>query len=138
MTTKLVYPELSYKLIGILFEVHTELGNRYQEKYYQRAIEVKLKRNKIFYKKEISVDLIIDEERIGKYFLDFLIDDKIILELKAKPRFTKNDYNQVKAYLEAFKLELGLLVNFFGDSLEYKRVLNLPIRMYSDQIRYNS
>lgn len=60
MNSKLVYPELSYKLVGILFEIHTELGNRYQEKYYQRAVEVKLKNNKISFKKEINVDLKID------------------------------------------------------------------------------
>ena len=125
MDNKLLYPELSYKLVGILFEVHTELGNRYQEKYYQRAMQVKLKKNNIPFKKEISVNLTVDGERIGKYFLDFLIDNKIVLELKAKPNFTKNDFKQVKAYLHAFKLELGLLVNFYGDSLEYKRILNL-------------
>lgn len=125
MNSKLVYPELSYKLVGILFEIHTELGNRYQEKYYQRAVEVKLKNNKISYKKEINVDLKIDGENIGKYFLDFLVDNKVILELKTKPLFTTNDFRQVKAYLKAFNIKLGLLVNFYGKSLEYKRILNL-------------
>src|ERR1700722_13113262 len=67
----LIFPELSYRIIGILFEVHTSLGNRYQEKYYQRAVAIKLKKNNISFKKEIPIDLIIDKEKIGKYFLDF-------------------------------------------------------------------
>src|SRR6185437_1399066 len=102
---KLIYPELSYKIVGILFEVHSTLGNRYQEKYYQRAVAVKLTNNNISFKKEISVDLIIDSEKIGKYFLDFLIEEKVILELKAKPSFTMNDYRQIQAYLKATDLK---------------------------------
>ncbi|MDO8583390.1 MAG: GxxExxY protein [bacterium] len=121
---KVIYPELSYKIVGILFEVHTQLGNRYQEKYYQRAVEVKLKNKKTDYKREIAVDLTIDGEKIGKYFLDFLIDSKVILELKAKPRFTINDYRQIRAYLKSKDLKLGILANFYGESLEYKRILN--------------
>lgn len=121
---KVVYLELSYKIVGILFEVHTALGNRYQEKYYQRAVEVKLNNKKIPYGKEIAVDLTIDKVKIGKYFLDFLIDGKIVLELKAKPIFTKIDYKQVRAYLTACNLKLGILANFYGESLEYKRILN--------------
>jgi len=121
---KIIYPELSYKIVGILFEVHTALGNRYQEKYYQRAVEVKLKKEKIPYVREIAVDLMIDGEKIGKYFLDFLIDGKIIVELKVKSALVKNDFKQISAYLKASGLKLGLLVNFYGNSLEYKRILN--------------
>lgn len=122
--SKIIYPELSYQIVGILFEVHKALGNRYQEKYYQRALEVKFKNNKIAYKKELAVDLTIDGERIGKYFLDFLIDEKIVLELKAKPGFTKNDYKQVQSYLSSKNLKLGILANFYPQSLEFQRILN--------------
>lgn len=121
---KVIFPELSYKIVGILFEVHTQLGNRYQEKYYQRAVEVKLKNKRIDYKREIAVDLTIDGERIGKYFLDFLIDDKIIVELKVKSALVKNDFRQISAYLKSSNLKLGILANFYGNRLEYKRVLN--------------
>lgn len=122
--TKIVYPELSYEIVGLLYDVHNQLGNRYQEKYYQRAVEVKLKGKKISYKREIEVDLIIDNEKIGKYFLDFLIDNKVILELKVKPVLTKNDYRQIRAYLQSCNLKLGILVNFYGESLKYNRILN--------------
>lgn len=124
MDVHLIYPELSYKIIGILFSVYNELGNRYQEKYYQRAIEIKFRKEKIPYNREIKVDLLFDGETIGHYYLDLLVDKKIVLELKAKPSFTKNDYKQVKAYLQATNLRLGILVNFYGESLIYKRILN--------------
>jgi GxxExxY protein len=127
--SKLIYPDLSYKIVGILFEVHGELGNRYQEKYYQRAVEVALKRQKLKYNKELSVTLKFDGENIGRYFLDFLIDEKIILELKVKPTLTKTDYKQTQAYLHSSKLKLGILANFYGDSLEYKRILNSKINI---------
>lgn len=125
--TKVVYPELSYEIVGLLYDVHNQLGNRYQEKYYQRALEVKLKGKKIVYKREVEVDLTIDNEKIGKYFLDFLIDNKVVLELKVKPVLTKNDYRQIRAYLQSCNLKLGILANFYGDSLEYKRILNSNI-----------
>ncbi|MBI2036398.1 GxxExxY protein [Candidatus Microgenomates bacterium] len=96
-SNKLVYPELSYKIVGIL------------------------------YKKEIEVDLTIDGEKIGKYYLDFLIDGKIVLELKAKPVITKVDYRQIRAYLQSCKLKLGILANFHGASLEYWRILNSTV-----------
>lgn len=123
-SSKIVYPEFSYKIVGLLFEVHSELGNRYQEKYYQRALEIKLKKNNIPFKREIAVDLLIEGEIIGKYFLDFLLNDKIIVELKAKPILTKTDYRQVRGYLQSTKLKLGILANFYGESLQYKRILN--------------
>lgn len=121
---ELVYPELSYKIVGILFEVHSQLGGKYQEKYYQRAVEIALKKEKLLFKKEIAVDLSFNGEKIGKYFLDFLIGGKIILELKAEPRFNREDFKQVMAYLKAKNLKLGILANFRGERLEYKRILN--------------
>ena len=127
---ELVHPELSYKIVGVLFQVHTKLGGKYQEKYYQRAVEVALKEADLSYKKEIAVDLDFNGEKIGKYILDFLIEDKIILELKAIPRFSRDDFRQVMAYLRAKNLKLGILANFRGDKLVYKRVLNSNIRIY--------
>lgn len=121
---KLVYPELSYKIVGILFEVHNKLGGSYQEKYYQRAVAAVLVREKLRFEGELAVDLHIDEHPIGRYLLDFLIEDKIVLELKAKPNLHKNDFRQVRAYLRAKNLRLGILANFRGKSVEFFRILN--------------
>ena len=126
---ELVYPDLSYKIVGILFQVHTKLGGKYQEKYYQRAVEIALKEAGLSYKKEIAVDLAFNQEKIGKYFLDFLVEDKVILELKATPRFNRDDFRQIMAYLRAKKLKLGILANFRGDKLIYKRILNSQVRI---------
>lgn len=123
----LIYPELSYTIVGILFKVHTELGGKYQEKYYQRAVEVALNEANISFKKELEVELEFNSAKIGKYFLDFLIEGKIILELKATPRFNRQDFRQVSAYLKAKGLKLGILANFRGPKLVYKRILNSEV-----------
>jgi GxxExxY protein len=126
--TELVYPKLSYKIVGILFEVHSKLGGKYQEKYYQRAVEIALKEASLSYQKEIAVDLSFEGQKIGKYFLDFVIENKIILELKATPRFNRQDFRQVVSYLKAKHLKLGILANFRGDKLTYKRILNSEVK----------
>lgn len=121
---ELIYPDLSYKVVGILFRVHTQLGGKYQEKYYQRAVAIGLKEAGLSYKQEIAVDLSFNNTKIGKYILDFLIDDKIILELKSTPQFNREDFRQVSSYLKAKNLKLGILANFRGYKLIYKRILN--------------
>ena len=127
--SKVIYPELSYKIVGILYNVHTELGGKYQEKYYQRAVEKALLSEKIPFEKELMVDLSFKGEKIGKYFLDFLIEKKIVLELKATPFFHPDDFRQVLAYLKAKSLKLGILANFCGRKLVYKRILNSEIHL---------
>lgn len=126
-TEKIIYKDLSYKIVGVLFRVHSELGNRYQEKYYQRAVEIELKKEKIPYKKELKIDLAYQGETIGKYFLDFLVENKIALELKAVPRLKSNDFKQSFAYLKATGLKLGIIANFRTEKLTFKRVLNLNL-----------
>ena len=121
---KLIYPDLSYKIVGILFKVQNELGNKYQEKYYQRAIEIELKNQNIKFVKEIPVDLQYAAEKIGKYFFDFLIDDKVVLEIKAIPRLRPRDFKQVLAYLKSINLKLGIIANFRPEQLTFHRILN--------------
>ena len=120
---ELVYPELSYKIVGILFDVHKRLGGQFEEKYYQRAVEKLLQENKIKYEKELKVNISFNDDKIGRYFLDFLIDDKIVLELKTVPKLLPIYFRQVRSYLRVKKLELGILANFRGNSLTYKRIL---------------
>ena len=121
---QIVQKELSYKIMGILFSVHNALGNRYQEKYYQKAIEEGLKEENINFKKELSVDLKYKNKKIGKYFLDFLIENKVVLEIKTVDNLRPKDFKQVLAYLTANNIELGILVNFRTDKLTFRRILN--------------
>src|SRR3989338_10174589 len=110
--TKLIFPELSYGLTGVLFNVHNKLGRFCNEKQYSDAIEHYLKCGKIIYEKEKVVPKDQSFEKERRNIIDFLIDDKIILEIKAKRILTKGDYYQLKRYLICFNKKLGIIVNF--------------------------
>jgi len=121
----LLYPELSYKIVGILFEVFNELGYRYQEKYYQRAIRGALQKLNVLFREQVNIPLKFQEVSIGRYVLDFLIDNKIALEIKRGDYFSKKDIEQLLAYLKASKLKLGILVRFSSKGIKFKRIVNL-------------
>jgi GxxExxY protein len=113
---KLFYPELSYTITGICFSVHNLLGRYSREKQYGDAIESKFKEASIPYERERRID------KHGN-IADFVIDSKILLELKAKQIVLKSDYYQVQRYLQSSGLRLGILVNFHRRYLVPKRVL---------------
>ncbi len=113
---ELVYPELSYALNGILFKVHNTLGRFCRERQYADAIETEFAKAGLPYQREVTV--------IGGNRFDFVVDGKIILELKAKPFITKEDYYQTLRYLQSKSLKLALLVNFRNRHLRVKRILN--------------
>ena len=121
----LIYPNFSYKVVGILYDVYNELGFGYQEKYYQRAVAIAFRKNKIKYKEQVKVSLKYSDSSIGYYFLDFLLNDKVILEIKRRDYFSKKDIEQVYAYLAATNLKLGILANFTSSGIKYKRILNI-------------
>lgn len=121
--SELIYPKLSYDIIGAVFEVYNELGYGYQEKIYQKALALNLEKKNIAFKEQVKTDLIYENQVIGKYFLDFLIEDKIILELKIGSYFFKKDYEQIRGYLTANKLELGILILFSKNGVKSKRIL---------------
>ena len=122
---ELIYPKLSYQLIGLVFEIYNELGYGYKEKYYQMAYEKLLISNKIKYQKEVPVNINFKGEKLATVFLDFLVDDKIIIELKSKDRFGKNNIEQVYNYLKANGKKLGILINFTREGVKYKRIVNI-------------
>lgn len=131
--TNILYPQLSYKIIGICFEVHNKLGPMHREYIYQNAVEEFLKERRISYKRELKVPLFINSKRIGNYFIDFVIDDKICLELKAHIRIIANFDKQILSYLKGLQLRLGIVVNFRGEKLWYKRVV-LPDKYVVDEV----
>lgn len=122
--TKVIYPELSYKITGILFAVHNELGRFCNEKQYGDKIERYLNDLGIRHERERVLPVSFDGEIEGRNKVDFLIDGKMILEIKAKRIITKEDYYQVKRYLVALGKKLGLLVNFRQKYITPKRILN--------------
>jgi len=119
-----IYPELSYKIIGACFDVFNELGFGHKEKYYQNALEVEFGSKAIRYQSQVRSNLFFKGNKVGLYYFDFLIDDKIVVELKVGSRFKKRDYEQVKSYLVQSKLKLGILVRFAEDNTTPPRILS--------------
>ena len=123
---KILYPELSYKLTGIFFKTQKELGRFCRERQYCDKIEILLKEDSIPYKRELEIIKFKDDSPKGNK-VDFLVNNKIILEIKAKNFITKDDYFQTLRYLEAAKLELGMIINFRSRHLKPKRILNSKV-----------
>ncbi|MFA5651765.1 MAG: GxxExxY protein [Candidatus Paceibacterota bacterium] len=115
---KVIFPELSYIVNGILFSVHNELGRFAREKQYSDLLEGKLKEIKLPYKRELSVS---DSGNI----IDFIIDNKIVIEIKAIRFLTKDSYRQIQNYLQQTGFKLGFLVNFRSEFLKIVRIINI-------------
>jgi len=121
---KIVHKQLSYKITGLLFKTHKDLGRFRNEKQYADYFDDLLRRKGIKYVREYK----FEDHQYGKgktrCVRDFIIEDKIILEFKAKDYITKNDYYQTKRYLVTLNLKLAIIVNFRQYRLSPKRILN--------------
>jgi len=120
---ELIYPELSYKIVGVLYKIYNELGGGYQEKVYQAAVRRELLNNKLGFIEQVKVDLFYDGNKIHRYYLDFIIEHKIVLELKVTPRFVPRDIMQVLGYLKQSELQLGILASLNRNEIFFKRLL---------------
>ena len=130
---KVIYKELSYKIVGLLFDVYNDLGYGYQEKYYERAIEKYFIDNNISFKKQVPYKIVFRGEIIGRYYLDFLVEDKIVLEIKKGNYFSRRNIGQVKGYLKVTKMKLAILANFTPSGVKFFRVLN-PANLRPDNL----
>jgi GxxExxY protein len=109
----------------MLFDVWREIGYSHKEKYIQSAIESVFRKNSIVFERELKTDLKFGNDKIGKYFLDFLVDGKIVLEIKKRDYFSKNDIDQVYSYLKTTGLKLGIISHFTRSGVRFKRILNI-------------
>ena len=121
----LVEKELSYTVVGALFAVFNEIGYGHKETVYQRALAAALREKKLKFREQVHTELIAFGEVVGKYYLDFLVEEKIIVEIKALANFRAMDYRQAKSYLQATKLPPAILASFTPDGVRYRRVLNI-------------
>ena len=118
------YADITQSIIGAAIEVHKILGNGFQEVIYQRALDIEMENFKLTVAREIEMAIFYKGQPIGTRRVDFLINDLICVELKAIIRLEEVHLAQALNYLEAFNLEVGLLINFGAASLEVKRLFN--------------
>ena len=121
----LIYKEECYKIVGLLYEVHKNLGKGFSEIVYKDALEFEFTENNINYEREKEYSVNYKNSILKhKFYPDFIIHDKIILEIKTVECFNSSHYNQCLNYLKVSGNELALLANFNAISLEYKRIVS--------------
>lgn len=117
------YSDITERVIGCAMKVHNTLGNGFQEVIYQRALAIEFEKAKLLFTRELEMPIFYDQVDIGSRRVDFLVDEKIMVELKAISQLEKVHLAQALNYLEAYKLEIGLLINFGNTRLEFKRLI---------------
>lgn len=118
------HSELTHRIIGSAFEVHRVLGNGFQEVIYQRALAIELEENRIQFTREFEMPIFFKGQSVGSRRIDFLVENLISVELKAITILNDDHLAQGINYLEAYNLEIGLLINFGSPSLQFKRLIN--------------
>jgi len=122
MKKDILYKDLSYEVIGFAMEVHNTLGYGFLEKVYENAMMILFRRNGVKAQQQAPVSVHFEGEVVGSYFADILVDDKIILELKALEKITGVHTAQALNYLKATGLRLAIIINFGKRKLEYERL----------------
>lgn len=118
------HSELTGKIIGCAMKVHSTLGNGFQEVIYQRALAIEFSLENIAFEREFEMPIHYRNEHIGTRRVDFLVEGEISVELKALTKLEDVHFAQAINYLEAYNLEIGLLINFGETSLNFKRLTN--------------
>ncbi len=118
------YKEITEKIIGCSMKVHSALGNGFQEVIYQRALEIEMADAGLKFARELSMPIYYKGKNIGERRVDFFVEEKIMVELKAIIQLENVHLAQAKNYLEAYNMEVGLLINFGSISLQFKRLGN--------------
>lgn len=127
------YSDLTSKIIGCAMTVHKTLGNGFQEVIYQRALEIEMSLAGLAFNREFEMPIFYREQQIGTRRVDFLVEDAVSVELKAITALEPVHFAQAINYLEAYNLEIGLLINFGENSLNFKRLTNKKFKPQSRQ-----
>jgi GxxExxY protein len=123
-----VHDELTYKVTKCCFKVHNTLGNGFQEVIYQRCLAIELDKAQLSFGREIEQTIYYEGQDVGTRRADFIVENKVIIELKAVIRLDDVHLAQVKNYLVAYNFDIGPLINFGSLSLEYKRIYHPRLR----------
>ena len=124
MSEELKYGELTQTIIGCAMKVHSKMKNGYNELVYSRCLAIEFDKAGIKYQKELEVPIYYDEIMVSKRRVDFMVEEKVVVELKAITDLTNENLAQALNYLECHQLEIGLLINFGSKSLQFKRLIN--------------
>jgi GxxExxY protein len=116
------HKELTHTIIGCAMKVHNVLGSGFPEIIYQRALTIEFNKSKLNFTRESELPIIYDDVEIGSRRIDFFVEGKILVEIKAISKLEDIHLCQVMNYCEVFELPFGLLINFGGRSLEFKRI----------------
>jgi len=117
------YSDVTSKVIGCAMKVHTALGNGFQEVIYQRALDIEMRKAGLVFARELEMPIFYDNQEIGTRRVDFFVENKVMVELKAITQLEKVHLAQALNYLEAYKMEIGLLINFGDTSLKFHRII---------------
>ena len=116
--------ELTYKVIGCAMKVHNTLGNGFQEVIYQRCLAIELEKANVGFEREVDQSIFYQGIHVGTRRADFVVENKLIVELKALVNLEDVHLAQAKNYVVAYDFEKGLLINFGASSLQYKLIFN--------------
>lgn len=117
--------ELTHRIIGCAMKVHSTLGNGFQEVIYQRALAIEMGRQGLSFAREMEMEIFYEDIQIGTRRVDFFVEEKIMVEIKALIKLEDVHLAQAMNYCQAYNLPIGLLINFGSKSLEFKRVYNV-------------
>ena len=121
---ELIYSKLSYRVIGLLYDVYNELQYGHKEKIYQKALSELLIQSQLNFERELYFPVDFKGKIISCYYFDFLIENKIVLEMKVANNFYQKDINQLLSYLKYKGYKLGILAIFTKEGLKYRRFVN--------------
>ncbi|HEY0030038.1 MAG TPA: GxxExxY protein [Bacteroidia bacterium] len=121
----LLYPELSFQIVGCAFEVYNEIGFGFKKIIYQKALSLAFKEKGLSFKEQVKFEIKYKESLLESRFFDFIIDDSVVVEIKKDDKFSKRNIDQTIEYLRISNLKLALLINFGREGVVYRRLINL-------------
>lgn len=120
----LKHHEITGKILAAAFEVHKVMGNGFQEKFYQKALSMELAAQKLVFQEEYHIPVYYKGILLGNRYVDFFVERSVTIEIKAQIELLPAHFAQAINYLEAYNLEIGMLINFGAPSLQYHRFTN--------------
>lgn len=121
----ILYPELSYQIVGCAYDVFNEIGPGHPESVYQKSMAIALRSRQISFREQFYHKVEFQGEKVGSGRSDFLIDEKVIVELKKRNNFSHSHIEQLWKYLKASRLKLAIIINFGTDGVKFKRLPNI-------------